>query len=66
MTKILIVLLIAFAFEAFGVITLKQGINVIGAAYTARKSEGIATLKNVLKLVGQWFTNKSVLLSKVF
>jgi len=34
MTKILIVLLIAFAFEAFGVITLKQGINVIGAAYT--------------------------------
>ena len=62
MTKILIVLLIAFAFEAFGVITLKQGINVIGAAYTARKSEGIATLKNVLKLVGQWFTNKSVLL----
>jgi multidrug transporter EmrE-like cation transporter len=62
MTKILIVLFIAFAFEAFGVITLKQGINVIGAAYTQRQAAGVPVWKNVLKLVGQWFTNKNVLL----
>ena len=62
MTKILIILLIAFAFEAFGVITLKQGINVIGADYTARKADGWATWKNVLTLVGHWFTNKNILI----
>jgi drug/metabolite transporter (DMT)-like permease len=60
MTKILIILLIAFAFEAFGVIALKKGINEIGAQYTARKT-AMPTLKNVLKLVGNWFTNKDVL-----
>lgn len=60
MTKILIVLLIAFAFEAFGVIALKKGINEIGAQYTARKA-ATPVLKNVLKLVGNWFTNKDVL-----
>ncbi len=62
MAKILIVLFIAFAFEAFGVITLKQGINVIGARYTERQTAGVATWKNVLTLVGNWFTNKNVLL----
>ena len=62
MTKILIVLCIAFTFEAIGVITLKKGINVIGAAYTERQATGLATWKNVLKLVGQWITNKNVLL----
>jgi drug/metabolite transporter (DMT)-like permease len=61
MIKVLIILLIAFAFEAFGVISLKQGINVIGAAYTARKAEGTAQWKNVLTLVGQWFANKKIL-----
>jgi drug/metabolite transporter (DMT)-like permease len=61
MTKILIILLIAFAFEAFGVITLKQGINVIGQRYTDRKAT-LPVWKNVLHLVGNWFTNKNVLL----
>jgi drug/metabolite transporter (DMT)-like permease len=61
MTKILIILLIAFAFEAFGVITLKQGINVIGQRYTERKTT-LPVWKNVLSLVGNWFTNKNVLL----
>ncbi len=61
MTKILIILLIAFAFEAFGVIELKQGINTIGAAYTARKTT-TPTWKNVANLVGNWFTNRNVLL----
>jgi hypothetical protein len=38
MTKILIILLIAFTFEAFGVIALKKGINAIGVQYNERKA----------------------------
>jgi len=60
MTKILIILLIAFAFEAFGVISLKKGINEIGARYTERKTT-LPVWKNVATLVGNWFTNKDVL-----
>ena len=61
MAKILIVLFIAFSFEAIGVITLKRGIDQIGPRYTARKGS-LPFWRNVLKLVGDWFTNKSVLL----
>jgi drug/metabolite transporter (DMT)-like permease len=61
MTKILIILLIAFVFEAFGVIALKKGINEIGAKYTERKTTTPAW-KNVVTLVGNWFANKNVLL----
>jgi len=60
MTKILIILVIAFTFEAFGVIALKQGLNEIGAQYTARK-DSLPVWKNVVRLVGNWFTNKNVL-----
>jgi drug/metabolite transporter (DMT)-like permease len=60
MTKILIILLIAFTFEAFGVISLKKGINEIGAKYTAR-SATMPVWKNVVTLVGNWFANKNVL-----
>lgn len=60
MTKILIILLIAFAFEAFGVIALKKGINTIGARYTERQAT-LPVWKNVIRLVGNWFTNKDVL-----
>lgn len=60
MTKILIILLIAFTFEAFGVIALKKGINEIGAQYTGRKAS-LPVWKNVVTLVGNWFTNKNVL-----
>ena len=60
MTKILIILVIAFTFEAFGVIALKKGLNEIGAQYTARKA-GMPGWKNVATLVGNWFTNKDVL-----
>src|SRR5258706_16213820 len=60
MTKIIIILLIAFAFEAFGVIALKRGIGEIKIQYTARESS-IPKWKNVLKLVGNWFANKNVL-----
>ena len=61
MTKILIVLLVAFAFEAFGVIALKKGINEIGAQYTVRKAAAMPVWKNVVTLVGNWFANKNVL-----
>lgn len=61
MAKILIVLVIAFTFEAVGVITLKKGLDVIGPAFTARKAT-MPVWKNVLTLVGNWFTNKDVLL----
>jgi uncharacterized membrane protein len=61
MLKILIILLIAFSFEAMGVITIKKGLDQIGPRYTARKPATPLVL-NVLKLVGDWFTNKNVLL----
>jgi len=61
MTKILIVLFIAFSFEAIGVITLKTGINQITARYDAR-AVTTPRWRNTLKLVGDWFTTRSVLL----
>ena len=38
MTKILIILLIAFSFEAFGVIALKKGINARIEAHDAHRT----------------------------
>ncbi|HTJ00862.1 MAG TPA: EamA family transporter [Dongiaceae bacterium] len=61
MTKILLILVIAFTFEAFGVITLKRGLDQIGPRFTERKAT-LPTWKNVLRLVGDWFTTKDVLL----
>ena len=61
MAKIIIILLVAFAFEAFGVIKLKEGIGQIKIQYAAREGT-ISKAKNVLKLVGNWFTNKNILL----
>lgn len=61
MTKIWIILFIAFTFEALGVISLKEGLDVISVRYAERKAT-TSRLKNVLKLVGDWFTNKRVLL----
>jgi drug/metabolite transporter (DMT)-like permease len=60
MAKFLFILLIAFAFEAFGVIALKKGANEIGVKYSERKA-AMPVWKNVLKLVGNWFANKNVL-----
>jgi len=60
MTKILIILVIAFTFEAFGIIALKKGLNQIGARYTERQAT-MPVWKNVMILVGNWFTNKDVL-----
>src|SRR5580700_6137529 len=61
MAKILIVLVIAFTFEAVGVITLKKGLDVIGPRYTERKGT-MPMWRNVLALVGDWFTTRDVLL----
>ena len=61
MAKILLILVIAFTFEAIGVITLKRGLDQIGPRYTERKA-AMPLWKNVLRLVGDWFTNKDVLL----
>ena len=61
MTKILIILLIAFAFEAFGVIALKKGITTIGVQFRERQAV-LPVWKNVVRLVGDWFTNKNILL----
>ncbi|MFM2296220.1 MAG: hypothetical protein RLZZ350_2633 [Verrucomicrobiota bacterium] len=61
MTKIFLILLVAFAFEAFGVITLKRGLDQIGPRYTARQAT-TPLWKNVLKLIGDWFTTRDVLL----
>ena len=60
MTKILIILFIAFTFEAVGVITLKRGLDQIGPRYTERKAT-VPLWKNILKLIGDWFTNRDVL-----
>ncbi len=65
MTKILIILLIAFVFEAFGVIALKKGITTIGAQYRERQS-ALPVWKNIVRLVGDWFTNKHILLGLLF
>lgn len=61
MIKILIILVIAFSFEAIGVVTIKKGLDQIGPRYTERKATTPLFL-NLLKLVGDWFTNKNVLL----
>lgn len=61
MAKILIILVIAFSFEAIGVITLKTGLDRITTRYTARAA-ATPRWKNVLKLVADWFTTKAVLL----
>lgn len=61
MTKIWIILIIAFVFEAFGVIVLKQGLDQIGPRFTERKAT-TPLVKNILFLVGDWFSNKSVML----
>ena len=61
MTKILIILFVAFSFEAIGVITLKKGIDLIHAQFTERKPS-MTRWKNTLHLVGDWFTNRQVLI----
>jgi drug/metabolite transporter (DMT)-like permease len=65
MTKILIILVIAFTFQAVGIVTLKRGLDEIGPRYTARQA-GTPLPLNVLKLAGDWFTNRNVLLGMVF
>jgi len=65
MTKIIIILLIAFTFQAIGLVILKQGLDQIGPRYTERQAT-TPLLQNVLHLVGDWFTNRNVLLGMLF
>lgn len=61
MTKIILILIIAFSFEAIGIVMLKRGLDQIGPRYTARKAT-TPLWQNILKLIGDWFTNKNILL----
>src|SRR5882672_5223837 len=61
MTNIIIILVIAFTFEAVGVITLKRGLDQIGPRYTERKAT-LPLWKNILRLIGDWFTTRDILI----
>jgi drug/metabolite transporter (DMT)-like permease len=61
MTKIILILIVAFSFEAIGIVVLKRGLDQIGPRYTARKAT-MPLWQNILKLLGDWFTNKNILL----
>jgi len=65
MTKIIIILLIAFTFQAIGIVILKQGLDEIGPRFTERQARS-SLPANVLKLVGDWFTNRNVLVGMLF
>jgi drug/metabolite transporter (DMT)-like permease len=65
MARILIILLIAFSFQAIGIVTLKKGLDQIGPRYTERQAT-LPVVSNVLRLAGDWFSNPSVLLGMVF
>ena len=65
MTKIIIILLIAFTFQAIGLVILKKGLDQIGPRYTERQAS-MPVLPNVLRLVGDWFANGNVLLGMLF
>jgi drug/metabolite transporter (DMT)-like permease len=61
MAKILMILVIAFMFEAVGVIALKKGVDQVVVRYEERKGK-MAAWKNILFMVGNGFANKNVLL----
>ena len=62
MAKILIILLIAFVFEAIGVVILKKGIDEVVAQNSVRP----LNVSRVLRMVGSGFTNRNVLVGVFF
>ncbi|MST95320.1 MAG: hypothetical protein EXS33_08670 [Pedosphaera sp.] len=62
MAKILIILLVAFVFEAIGVVILKKGIDEV----VARHSERPLHAARVLRMVGSGFTNRNILVGVFF
>ena len=62
MAKILIILLIAFVFEAIGVVILKKGIDEVVAQSNVRP----LNFSRVLRMVGSGFTNRNVLVGVFF
>lgn len=62
MAKILVILFVAFVFEAIGVVILKKGIDEV----VARNSERPLNTTRVLRMVGHGFTNQNVLVGVFF
>lgn len=62
MAKILIILLVAFVFEAIGVVLLKKGIDEV----VAQNSERPLNATRVLRMVGHGFINRNVLIGVFF
>ena len=62
MAKILIILLIAFVFEAIGVVILKKGIDEVVAQNNVRP----LNFSRVLRMVGSGFVNRNVLVGVFF
>jgi drug/metabolite transporter (DMT)-like permease len=60
MATVLTVLLIAFSIEAVAIAILKRGLDVIGARYNARRATQ-SWGRNLLGLVGDWFTQRNVI-----
>jgi uncharacterized membrane protein len=61
MASILTILFVAFAIEAIAVVILKRGLDDIGARYTGRRAI-LSWWRNILALVGNWFTQRDVII----
>ena len=61
MTILLIILVIAFSFEAIGIVSLKRGLDKIVVRYNARVDK-LPRWKNVLRLLGDWFASRDALI----
>ena len=61
MTKSRLIPVLAFPFESGGLLPPKRGLDQIGPRLTERKA-ATPLWKNVLRRIGDWFTNRDVLL----
>ena len=61
MASILTILFVAFAIEAVAVVILKRGLDDIGARYNGRRAT-LSWWRNILALVGNWFTQRDVII----
>ncbi len=60
MVRILIILVVSFIIEAFGVIEIKKGVDEVVVKYHSRQQD-TALLINIAKMVGNAWTNKHFL-----
>ena len=61
MTILLVILVIAFSFEAIGIVSLKRGLDKIVVSHNARAAK-LPRWKNALRFLGDWFTTRDVLI----